>query len=654
MQQLNESLKIFEKEKIWVNWKYEKTEKGDLTKVPYSAMISGKASSTNPETWSKYEYLNADLGIGLMFPLNKTILGVDIDHCLKKGTTIIEHEFKETIVNFIMEADTYTEISPSKTGLHFLFKLSDPLSLDKHTHKPNKDSKYEAYTSERYFTVTNNSYKEVKPIRTITSEQAIKIISILGYPWNTEEKNIIQPPSSNIIMEDNSLLEKMFASKNGSDVKSLYDGDISKYKNDKSSADMALCSHLAFWTGGNSSQIERIWLKSPLSNRDKTTLRKDYRARTIANAIRNCKEFYSPYSPTKQETKINSDDSIIFLKSSEIVSKSIDWLWEGKIAKGKVTMIAGDPGLGKSQVSLHLASIVSTGGVFPGGYQCKQGSVLLFSAEDGAEDTINPRLQAAGADGDRVFIFSTIKTKDREKFFDMSTDLPLLKKALEQNNDISLIVIDPITAFMGETDTHKNAEVRGLLSVLSKMADEHHVAIVVVTHLNKNTGSSAMNKITGSLAFVAAARAAYMVVKDQSDESRRLFLTVKNNLAIDKGGFAYKVESVTVDNNIQTSKVVWEEGAISMTLAEAMEMISNRNEARNETVEWLENFLRKYPEGISYDVIEKAAQKDGVATCRKTLDRAAEKLFVDKIYVGYRKPKLWKLVTFDGDTGDPV
>ena len=579
--------------------------------------------------------------IGIVFPLNETLLGIDIDHCIIKDTNTIEHEQKETIAEFLIEADTYTEFSPSKTGIHLWFKLSDPLTLTANKHAP-----YEAYTSKRYFTVTNKPYKELKEIRTISSTEALQLLSIIGYPWS---KPLVTPPatpSTTQSLEDSEVLEKMFSSKNGENIKALYNGDLTQHKNDASSADMALCSHLAFWTGGNALQMERIWLKSPLGARDKTSIRRDYRPRTITTAIRNCSEFYrgaqNPPKEQPQTTTVPSNDSIVFLKSSEVISKPIDWLWDGKIAKGKVTMIAGDPGLGKSQVSLYLAAIVSTGGSFPGGYKCEQGSVLLFSAEDGAEDTINPRLQAVNADGNRVYIFSTVNVKGREKFFDLSTDLTLLNKALSEHKDISLIVIDPITAFLGETDSHKNSEVRGLLATLSKMASEYNVAVVVVTHLNKGTGTNAMNKITGSLAFVAAARAAYMVVKDQQDESRRMFLTVKNNLAIDKGGFAYRVEAVSVGNNIGTSKVVWEDNAITMTLAEAMEEDRHKEGVSDDTIDWLRDYLTKHPDGAASDVIEQAARKEGVAS-RRTLERAADKLFINKIYAGKGKKKIWKL-----------
>lgn len=346
----------------------------------------------------------------------------------------------------------------------------------------------------------------------------------------------------------------------------------------------------------------------------------------------------------------SENDNIVFLKSSEIVSKPIDWLWEGRIAKGKVTMIAGDPGLGKSQTTIYLAGVVSNGGEFPGGYKCKQGSVLFFSAEDDPEDTINPRLTAVGANREKIGIFSTVNRKGKEKFFDLSKDIDLLDKALQDNGDVSLIIVDPITAFLGETDSHVNAEVRALLAVLSKMAAKYHIAVVVVTHLNKSSGNNALNKITGSLAFVAAARAAFMVIKDQNDEDRRLFLTVKNNIASDKGGFAFKVEGVEIDSNgnkIRTSKVVWEKESISLSVGEAMRASDDGDKVDKQTVKWLEAFLRQYPDGVSFDIVQKEAARQGIS--KSTLYRAEKDIFVEKIYNGNRKPKIWKLAFDEGN-----
>lgn len=342
------------------------------------------------------------------------------------------------------------------------------------------------------------------------------------------------------------------------------------------------------------------------------------------------------------------NNELIFLKSSDIVSKPIDWLWKDKIAKGKVTLIAGDPGLGKSQTTIHIAGIVSTGGVFPGGSECKKGKVLFFSAEDDPEDTINPRLQAVNADRENIFIFSTVKKDGKEKSFDLSKDMDLLKKTVEQAKDVALIIVDPITAFLGETDSHVNAEVRALLSMLSKLASQYGIAIIVVTHLNKSSGGSPLNKITGSLAFVAAARAAYMVIKDENDESRRLFLPVKNNLAEDKGGFAFKVEGVKLDGDISTSRVLWEKEGVSMSAIEAMkeQKGGDGHGVDQNTIDRLEDILRRFPEGLTTNEYLSEAARVGIS--KRTVYRAEKDMFIERVGTGKKNLKKWKLV-FDED-----
>lgn len=349
----------------------------------------------------------------------------------------------------------------------------------------------------------------------------------------------------------------------------------------------------------------------------------------------------------------DTKEELLFHKSSDIKSKPIDWLWKGKIAKGKITIIAGEPGLGKSQVSLYLASVVSNGGNFPGGYSCNPGTVLLFSAEDAAADTINPRLQALGANGEKIFIFHTVSVeKGKQKAFDIKNDLQLLSNALKTFKDTSLIVIDPITAFLGETDSNSNSEVRELLRLLSELAEEHNVAMLIVSHPNKSTGGSIMNKIMGSLGFVAAARAVYMVIKDKENSDRRLMLNLKNNIAIDKGGFAYRLEGVDLGHEITTSKVVWEKEEIQMTLQEAISDDDGKEKANKESVKWLEDFLGQYKDGVSFDIVMKEATKQKIGT-RRTMDRAAEELWVEKIYQGKGKSKIWKLDLLN-DVSDEV
>ncbi len=265
-------------QKRWVNWKGEELEEGNIKKLPIS--VNGRTASTaDPLTWSTYkEVVNISQEIGIVFTPDQLLLGIDIDHCLN-GNEIV-HEEKEKIIELIEEAETYTEISPSKTGLHLFLSLTSPLQLI-----ANRKGPFEAYTSGRYFTVTNNPFNEVLPIRTVTTEEAIELLSIIGYPWGKEVQQNIVVPVNTPSQDDATILSKMFASKIGDKIKLLYDGGITAYDNDPSRADMALCSYLAYWTECNAEQMKRMWLNSPLGKRDKTQNRKDYTERTIAVAI---------------------------------------------------------------------------------------------------------------------------------------------------------------------------------------------------------------------------------------------------------------------------------------------------------------------------------------------------------------------------------
>lgn len=295
---MNPLVKKYGKEKRWVNFKIQ-TRKGKTTKVPYSPITGKMASSTDPATWSTYEEAKkVSPNVGITFTPDKKLLGIDIDHCLQKGTNKITHEQKETIAELILEADTYTEISPSGEGLHLYFTLKDALKL-----VSNKQAPYELYTEGRYFTFTENAYGEERPVRSISSATALKLLSIIGYPFNTASKreNISKSKvgggttdvaSSTSVFSNEEVISRMFLSKGGNKIKELYNGNITEYENDASRADMAFLSHLAFWTRKDFEQMKSLWLKSPLGAREKTQERADYVNRSINAAIFNCKQVY--------------------------------------------------------------------------------------------------------------------------------------------------------------------------------------------------------------------------------------------------------------------------------------------------------------------------------------------------------------------------
>jgi putative DNA primase/helicase len=314
MKNKNELIKEFGKSKRWVNYRFE-TRKGKTTKVPYS--ITGrKASSTNPDDWATFdEAKKVSDQVGIVFTPAQDLLGIDIDHCLSGKK--ITHEQKETIAELILEADTYTEISPSGEGLHLFLKIEG----GNFKLKTNKRSPFELYTSGRYFTYTGNSYGEEREVRTVTGEEASRILAVIGYPWKEQAAEPVGDPEvgkkerqavGSLMLSDDEILQKLFKSKSGQKARKLYDADISEYNDDASSADMAFLSHLAFWTQKDRAQMERIWLASPLGQRKKTKLREDYRNRTLSAAINSCTKTYEP-PKSKAEIAVETEIDLLYV-----------------------------------------------------------------------------------------------------------------------------------------------------------------------------------------------------------------------------------------------------------------------------------------------------------------------------------------------------
>ena len=330
---------------------------------------------------------------------------------------------------------------------------------------------------------------------------------------------------------------------------------------------------------------------------------------------------------------------------SDIEARPLEWLWPGRIPLGKVTLMAGDPSLGKSLVTLDMAARVSRGMAWPDGFPqpTTAGSVILLSAEDDPADTIKPRLLAAGADPAKVTVLRGMKYDDgREGHFNLAADLDKLARELEKLPDVRLIIIDPVSAYMGRTDSHVNAEVRAMLAPLSALAARRRMAVVLVTHLAKRLGGKAMHRAIGSIAFVGLARAAWHFAADPSDPERRLMLPVKMNLGKTPAGLAYRVTTECLDGLGHVPRVAWEAGPVTMTADEllAEEAAGDQSRgARQEAADWLRDVLACGPVGANE--IKKRAKEDGIAS--RTLDRAKKSLDVKAARNGPDGCWTWRL-----------
>ncbi len=145
--------------------------------------------------------------------------------------------------------------------------------------------------------------------------------------------------------------------------------------------------------------------------------------------------------------------SLAFVCAADVDPESVDWVWPGRLARGKLTIIAGDPSMGKSQISMAVAARLSTGTQWPDGGRARRGSTIVLSAEDAMSDTISPRLVAAGADRKRVHVLKSVRTeKGKRRSFSLQEDLAALGEKIGELGDVALVIIDPITSYMGEID----------------------------------------------------------------------------------------------------------------------------------------------------------------------------------------------------------
>ncbi|MCP4591813.1 MAG: AAA family ATPase [bacterium] len=339
------------------------------------------------------------------------------------------------------------------------------------------------------------------------------------------------------------------------------------------------------------------------------------------------------------------DAGLVTVRASAIEPTTLEWLWPGRIPLGKTTIFASDPGLGKTFVALDIAARVSAGCPFADSQDVRNpaGGVVILSAEDDANDTIVPRLQAAAADLDRIVIVQGVKRFDpdsetyREGMFSLDTDLPRLEDAVKAERGCRLVIIDPVSAYMGRADSHKNGDVRGLLAPLASLAQRHRVAVLLISHLNKSEGTSAQYRIMGSLAFVAAARMGWAVAKDKEDGRRRLLLPIKSNLCKEPTGLAYTLADDTARPGYNGQPVVaWEGTPITEGLDELLRPdTGNQRGNRKEAAEWLKAALADGPVA-SATLVEDASESSGIS--RRTLFRAKDDAGIRAKRVG----KVWE------------
>ncbi|MFG0246078.1 MAG: AAA family ATPase [Phycisphaerales bacterium JB052] len=311
-------------------------------------------------------------------------------------------------------------------------------------------------------------------------------------------------------------------------------------------------------------------------------------------------------------------------------NESVYWLEPGRIAMGKVNMIAGDPGLGKSFMTMELAARASRGEI-----GSARARVVIMSAEDDPCDTIRPRLHNMCANLDNIQFIEGIRREPGGcvDLIELDRDYERFEKMVMRLFPVSLIVIDPISAYMGNADSNNNADVRKVLARLSTLAARTGAAVVCVTHLNKDSGSGrkAVYRTMGSLAFTAAARTVQLVTKyeptDKNDDERvrdkRVVSMVKNNIGRMLPARVFVIQDgicTWLDEEVDIDADQFANGRVTFDVSEtgtdrAMEFLSRMLSAEPQASK--EIFERGAAQGLSRDMLKNAKKAMGAVSFKR-------------------------------------
>lgn len=324
-------------------------------------------------------------------------------------------------------------------------------------------------------------------------------------------------------------------------------------------------------------------------------------------------------------------DGVVLVNGADLKPLAVRWLWPGWPAQGKMHLLAGVPGQGKTTIGLDFAATVTNGGRWPDGSKCQPGNVLIWSGEDDPADTLLPRLLAAKANKNRVFFVTGARTNGEMRAFDPSRDMAALRVKADQIGNVRLIIVDPIVSAVAG-DSHKNTETRRALQPLVDLAASMDAALLGITHFSKGgQGFDPTQRVVGSVAFAAVARVVLVAAKVRSDngEDRRILARSKSNLGQDEGGFEYRLEQAEPLPGIHASYVAWGD-AVDGSARELLTDPAAQDDERATAMESAMDFLRQVlgDDVVPSKAVEAEAKAAGIAL--RTVRRASDRLNVNK------------------------
>lgn len=592
----------------WVGWRYVEKD-GDWTKPPRQVnRAGGLASSTDRNTWSTFEDVLAAYqdperyldGIGFCPSPEDPFCFGDFDDCVNGSTLDPE-------VERLVHGVTYAEYSPSRTGVRQILKGKLP-------GKGFKEGGFEVYDQGHYLTITGHRLPIARSSIYEDQLHVGRLYALLqakqaqrrkaasnGKPAAPLPDRIYRPG------DRGGRIREMFGRLNSEGVglevivAAVLDENGRHFAPPKSEAEIR-------------AEVGELWERYHGQNGQGPSRR--------TGTVRNS----APVAPPA---------ATVGVLLSEVEPESVEWLWRGRVAKGKMTLIDGDPGRGKSVLTIDMAARITTGAPWPDGQPCPQGGVVILSAEDGLADTIRPRLDAAGGDPARVVALELVG-EDKHPVT-LPDDLSYVEAAVRRV-EASVVIVDPLMAYLaGDVNSHRDQDVRRALRPLADLADRLHVGVVIVRHLNKTSGGPVIYRGGGSIGIGGAARVVLVVGADPEDDERRVLAPVKTNLSAPPASLAYRLAEPPNGSVV----VRWE--GVSELRAEQIVVTPREEDGEAKTLidramEALEVVLGDGP------VEAKAARREAreaTGASDRTIDTAMSRLGVESHKVGF-KPSRWE------------
>jgi hypothetical protein len=333
--------------------------------------------------------------------------------------------------------------------------------------------------------------------------------------------------------------------------------------------------------------------------------------------------------------RANEDNEPNLIRLDTVKAEPVTWLWPGRLPKGKITLLSGDPGTGKSFLALDIAARITTGRPAPDGKQFQAGACLFLAGEDGLADTVRARADMLKADPSKIVVLDGVLDKNSQRgFFRFDEHMAVMEKAARLIPELRLIVIDPIASFLGKFDPNKMGDARAVMDPLARIAETHGVSILVLAHLNKSQTASAVYRTSGSQQWPAAARAVFYLAEDPNDRERRILDVLKMNLARKPPKLSFTI----ADNGPEDYQLHEDDDRSADDILQTTNIGNGSSgAARQRAGDWLRNLLKNKP--LSADDIDRAREAIGVS--KSTLNRAKRELNIDSYQDHDTFPPKW-------------